>query len=93
MRFLKINKLIKSSLILYFFNLIYLIIPFIKVKNTNLQQEISDFNIFKSNLSNWIIDSTLEQNVHLITFLCIFVTATILLVFGLIKHLKTKKNK
>ena len=91
MRFFKINKLIKSSIVLYFFNLIYLIIPFIKVRNNNFQQEINDHNIFKSNLSKWIIDSTLEPNVNLIIFLSLILTASILLVLGLIKYFK--KNK
>ena len=81
----------KTSFILYFINLFYLIIPFIKAKNQTLQREINDWNIFKANLSNWKIDVTLEQNVNLIVFLTIFAVATTLLTFGLIKQQKTKK--
>lgn len=91
-RFLKINKLAKSSFVLFFIDLIYLIIPFIKPKNQNLNQELSDFNIFKANLSNWNIDVTLERNVHLIVFLSILFIATTLLTFGLIKHFKNKNK-
>ena len=90
-RFLKFNKLMKTSFILYFINLFYLITPLIKVKNQTLQNEINDWNIFKSNLSNWKVDVTLEQNVNLIVFLTLLAIASIFLVFGLIKHKKTKK--
>ena len=91
-RFLKTNKLIKSSLILYFFNLIYLIIPFIKVKSKSLVQQLNDINIFKADFSKWRVDATLEPNIHLIIFLCLISIATILLIFGLVKHFKRKKN-
>ena len=91
-RFLKTNKLIKTSLILYFFNLIYLIIPFIKTSSKSLTQELNDINIFNADFSKWIIDSTIEPNIHLIIFLCLFVTATLLFIFGLAKHFKRKKN-
>ena len=90
-RFLKTNKLIKTSLILYFFNLIYLIVPFIKTSSKSLTQELNDINIFNADFSKWI-DSTLEPNIHLIIFLCLFVTATLLFIFGLIKHFKRNKT-
>ena len=92
-RFLKINKLLKTSLILYFIDLLYFIVPFIKTKNIHLQREINDWNIFKSNLSNWRLNITLEQNINLLIFLTLFGIATTFLVFGLIKQLKDKKNK
>ena len=91
-RFLKTNKLIKSGLILYFFNLIYLIVPFIKTSSKSLTQELNDINIFKADFSKWIIDVTLEQNIHLIIFLCLFSLATIFLIFGLTRHFKNNKN-
>lgn len=89
-RFLKINKLAKTSFILFFIDLLYLIVPFIKSKNQNLHREISDFNIFKADLSKWKIDVTLEQNIHLIIFLSLLVIATTFFIFGLIKHFKNK---
>lgn len=87
-RFLKINKLLKTSIILYFIDLLYLCVPFIKIKN----KEISDCNIFNADLSNWKVDVTLEQNVHLIVFLSLLLIASIFLIFGLIKHFKNKKT-
>ncbi len=92
-RFLKVNKLTKTSLILYFINLLYLIVPFIKTKNVQLQHEIHDFNIFKSNFSNWSANVSLEQNIHLICFLSILTIATIFLIFGLIKHYKNQNKQ
>ncbi len=91
-RFLKFNKLMKTSFILYFVNLFYLIVPFIKIKNQTLQNEINDWNIFKANFSNWNACANLEQNVNLIIFLSLIFIATIFLTFGLIKHFKTKKK-
>lgn len=92
-RFLKINKLAKTSFILFFIDLLYLFVPFVKSKNQNLQPEINDFNIFKADLSTWNVDVTLEQNVHLIVFLSLLLIATIFLTFGLIKHFKNKTKK
>ncbi len=91
-KFLKFNKLIRSSLILYFINLIYLIIPFIKVTNKLLGQKLNDINIFNANFTKWITSETFEPNIHLIIFLCLFATATFLLIFGLFKHFKRKKK-
>ena len=91
-RFLKINKLLKTSLVIYFIDLFYLIAPFIKTKNQTLQREINDWNIFKANFSNWSVDAILEQNINLIIFLSLFGIATIFLTFGLIKHFKNKKQ-
>lgn len=90
-RFLKINKLVKTSLVLYFINLFYLLVPFINSKNPKLQQELSDWNIFKSDLSNWSVNECMEQNINLIIFLSITIIATIFFIFGLIKHFKSKK--
>ena len=91
-RFLYINKLVKTSLVLYFINLLYLLVPFINSKNPKLKQELSDWNIFKSDLSNWSVSASLEQNINLIIFLSIIVIATSFLIFGLIKHIKSKEK-
>lgn len=90
-RFLKVNKLLKTSFILYFINFFYLLVPFIKTKNIRLQHEINDFNIFKADFSSWKVEIALEQNVNLIVFLTILGIATIFFVFGLIKHIR-KRN-
>lgn len=91
-RFLKVNKLIKTSLILFFINILYLVIPFIKIKYKHLQEELQDFNIFKANLSSWSPELTLEPNINLIIFLTLLGIAFVLLIFGKIKHNK-KKHK
>ena len=94
-RFLKLNKLLKSSIILFMVDVfVYLIPSFIKVNNAFIQKEIIDeANIFKANLSSWQVDVTLEQNIHLIIAITLFVTAFILFVFGMISHIKQKKIK
>jgi uncharacterized membrane protein YhaH (DUF805 family) len=91
-RFMKTNKLLKTSFILYFINLLYLIIPFIKTKNQTLQHEINGCNIFKADFSHWQINVTLESNIHLIIFLTLLGIASIFLIFGLIKHLRNKNK-
>lgn len=93
-RFLRINKLLKTSFVLFFTMIItYLIPPLIKVKNTALQRELNDFNIFRADLSTWLVDKTLENNVHLLIFLTTITIAIAFLVFGLIKQLKNKRSK
>lgn len=93
-RFLRINKLLKTSFVLFFTMIItYLIPPLIKVKNTALQRELNDFNIFRADLSTWLVDKTLENNVHLLIFLTTITIALAFLVFGLIKQLKNKRSK
>ena len=91
-RFIKINKLMKTSFILYFINLLYLTLPFIKSKNEILQNEINDWNIFKANFLNWKVDVTLEPNINLIIFLSLLVSATAFLIFGLFKHIKKNQD-
>lgn len=91
-RFLKINKLLKTSIILFFINLLYLLPPLIKTDNQGIQKEIDDFNIFNANFSSWIPEITLDNNVHCIIFLTILCTATFFLIFGLIRRFG-KENK
>ena len=65
-RFLKLNRLLKTSIILFIINFLYLAIPFIKVKNVRLQKEINNANIFKANFLNW--ETSIEQNIGIINF-------------------------
>jgi len=92
-RFLKTNKLIKTSVILILIDLVYLISTFLRSTNVGVQRELGGFNIFKADLSVWKVDYTLEQNVHLICFLTMLTLSLIFLACGLIKHHKNKKNK
>ena len=92
-RFFKLNKLLKSSIILFLFNLFYIITPFIKVQNPNIQKEIEGLNIFKTDFSNWSSEIQLERNIHCIIFLSVITIAIVLFVFGIIKQIKNKTTK
>lgn len=93
-RFLKLNKLIKTSIILFLIDMLYLIPPFLKFKNVNLQKELShDMNIFKADFSQWIPDVTIDSNIHCIIALTLLGLAVLFLIFGLILHFKRRKTK
>lgn len=91
-RFLKINKLLKTSLVLLLINMIYIVIPFIKVHNPDIQKEINQTNIFKTDFCNWTTKGPMENNIHCIIFLTIITLSIIFFIFGLIRHLKTKNK-
>ncbi len=90
-RFLKVNKLLKTSIILFLLDIIYVIAPFIKVNNVNAQEEINQINIFKADFGKWKPELTLENNIHCIIFLTIMTLSIIFLITGIIHHLKRKK--
>ena len=93
-RFLKVNKLIKTSIILTLINSLYLVPPCLKFKNPELQRELSrDMNIFKADFSRWIPEVTLDSNIHAIVALTLLGLATIFLICGLILHFKRKKKQ
>ena len=93
-RFLKLNKLLKTSIVLSLIDLLYLIPPFLKFKNPELQKELAqDANIFKANFSNWIPNVTLDNNIHCIIALTLLGIAVLFLIGGLILHFKRKKSK
>ena len=92
-RFLKINKLFKTSLILFLIDLLYLIPPFVRVKNSSLQKGIDDVNIFKADFSRWIPELTVDNNIHLIVALSLCGLAILFLVGGLILQHARKKQK
>lgn len=92
-RFLKTNRLIKTSVILFLINLfLYLPPMLLKVKNPLLQKEIDQTNIFKANLSSWEVDVTLEQNIHLIISLTLLILSFVFLIVGLLLSRKDKKQ-
>ena len=91
-RFLNFNGLIKTSFILMFFNLIYLIVPLVKFKNPAVQYELDSFNIFKANLSSWHGELLIGCNTHLIIFLCCLLLAGVFFASGLFKHSKNKEK-
>ena len=92
-RFLKINKFLKTSIMLFLIDVfMYLPPPFIKVKNPAIQKEIDDINISKANFFSWEVDVTLENNIHLILFLTLLFLSAVFLVIGLIRYSKSKKQ-
>ena len=92
-KFLKINKLLKVSLILCLINFFAYIVPlFIKTENTTLNYEIQSLNIFKANFSNWHSALILERNINCIIFLTILTISISFLIAGLILCIK-RKNK
>ena len=91
-KFIKTNKLIKTSIILWAINLLIYGLPnLIKVKNASIQAELNDLNIFKANFSVWNVE-TIENNVNLIVAICITLVATAFLAFGVAKA-KRQKTK
>jgi len=92
-KFLKSNKLIKTSIILALIDIFLYIVPrVIKTNNQTIQKEIEDSNIFKANFANWSSDIAIEHNVHCIVFLTILVLSIIFLVSGLMVYFKKKNN-
>jgi len=91
-RFLKINRLLKTSVILFLISIVYCIVPLIKVDSLNAQKEINQINIFEANLLNWKDDVRLENNIHCIIYLTIMTLSTIFFVIGLIRCLKRKSE-
>jgi transcriptional regulator with XRE-family HTH domain len=92
-RFLKMNKLLKTSIILYAIDFLTYLPPlFIKTRKTSGQKELNDLNIFKADLSRWTLD-VLENNVHLLVFLTLFALATIFLLVGLICSFHKRKSQ
>ena len=91
-RFLKTNRFIKTSIILFLINLFTYLPPLlINVNNPLVQKDIDDMNVLKANLFSWKVDGTLENNIHLIIFLTLLLLNVIFLVVGLIKKQKGEK--
>ncbi len=93
-RFLKINRFLKTSIVLLLSNaFLYLPPLFIKVKNLEAQKEIDEINIFKADLSSWKADAALENNIHLIICLTLLLLALVFLAIGLIRHCKRRNSE
>ena len=90
-RFLKINRFIKTSIILFLTEAFMYIPPlFIKVKNQAVQNEINQLNIFNANFFCWQGDGSIDTNVHCIVALALLLGGTIFLIVGLIRFHKQK---
>jgi transcriptional regulator with XRE-family HTH domain len=90
-KFLKVNGLLKTSIILFAINVIYLLSSFIRVDNPHVQKELDSLTFYKADLSNWQVDISLERNVHCIIFLSVFAVAIAFLIAGLVRCYKRKK--
>lgn len=91
-RFLKINRLLKTSIILFLIDIIYLVIPFIKVNNVNIQEEINQINIFEADFCNWKTEFPMVNNIHCIMFSTIITLSIIFFIIGLVRHIKRKNQ-
>ena len=90
-RFLGLNKLLKTSIILFVSVIIMYVPPlFLKVNNVGLQKEIDDANVLKANFAVWNLE-TVDNNVHLIMCLTAIFVAICFLVAGLLKNKLEKK--
>ncbi len=92
-RFLKVNRFLKTSIILFLIDALYLLPPFIKVDNPDAQMEIDDVNIFKANFSNWQSGVHLENNIQLIIALTLLALSLAFLLVGLIRCRMKRKIK
>ena len=93
-RFLRINRLFKTGVILGLINFFLYILPLgIQVKSSTLQKELDGVNVFKADFSNWQSDISLQRNIHCIIFLTLLALAILFLIAGCIRRLKSKKQR
>lgn len=93
-KFLKTNKLLKTSIILLLVNFFVYIVPlFIKVNSPYIQLEIDSLNVFKSNFLNWQNELTIERNIHCLIFLTLLTLTIVFYAIGLVLHIKRKRIK
>ena len=92
-KFLNINNLLKTSLILFMISLLYCVVPHVlKFQNSNIKKEIESINIFKADFSKWDVEIVLERNIHCIIFLTLLGLSIVFFVFGLIKYINNRNH-
>ena len=90
-RFLRVNRWLKTSLIVGLSALFMYLPPiFIRVENENLQRELDDCNILKANLLRWNMENV-EQNVHCIISLTLVCVSLVFCIVGVIRRKKNNK--
>lgn len=91
-RFVKVNKFFKTSIVLFLIN-VFLFIPplFVKVKNKNIQNEIDDANISRADFTRWT--THIDENVSCIVFLSLLGLCISFFVVGLIRYYVKKNRK
>ncbi len=86
-RFLKVNRFIKTGILLSLINtFLYLPPIFVKVDNPAVQKEIEDINILYADLFRWIPGVTIDNNIHLIICLSLVALSVTFLAVGIIRH-------
>lgn len=91
-RFIHINLLLKTSLILLATDLLCFVPPlFIRVNNSSIQKELDDLNILHADFSHWTVDHV-DNNVFCIIFLTILSTSLVFLFAGIAKQIKQKNT-
>lgn len=90
-KFLKINRFFKTSIILTLITMFLYIPPaFIKFDNPTLQKEVNnEMNIFKANFSTWNT-TVLDNNIHCIIALTLLGLSAVFLMVGIILYSKRK---
>lgn len=92
-RFLKLNRLLKTGIILTIINIVILVLPMIvKPKNPAVQYEIDGWQVLKANFLNWSTEIALERNVTCIVFLTMLALAAVFLIVGIIKQTRNKNK-
>jgi transcriptional regulator with XRE-family HTH domain len=93
-RFLPINRLFKTGLVLFVSAIILYGTPLlIKSDNPAMQDTLNGFNILLADLSNWHTDAPLGSNIHLIIFLSAMLVAFAFLLAGLLLHRRKSKAR
>lgn len=90
-RFINVNKLVRTGIVLLGVCSLYLVVPFLHFDNANLQKEIDSANIFKADFLSWYGEVAIERNVHLIIVLSGLLLAFAFLFAGCVLHIKRKK--
>ena len=92
-KFLKVNKLLKTSIVLFLIDLFVYIPPlFIKVNNSFVQSEIiDDTNVLNADFLVWN-EVSIDNNIHCIIFLTLMLLSVAFVVFGLFRHKRKKSN-
>ena len=91
-RFINVNKLIRTGIILFGICLLYCVPPLLHFRNDKLQSEIESMNVFKADLSCWNGGDLIGRNVNLIILLSVLVVAVVFLIVGLLVHINQSKN-
>ena len=64
----------------------------LKVENQEFQKEINQANILKADLSIWKVETTLENNIHLIGALTLLLLSVVFFLIGIVRLNKSRKH-